>query len=133
MDEIVAAVKRVTDIMGEISRRLARAERGHRAGQQAVTQMDQITQQNAALVEEAAAAAESLKDQAETLKQAVDVFKLRTDGSKQLSNAARMKSIAKPAQASHTSTLAVTSRKERRGKHRIAEAREDKDGEWKEF
>ena len=133
MHEVVTAVKRVTDIMAEISAASHEQSAGIEEVNQAITQMDDVTQQNAALVEEAAAAAEAMQGQAETLKQAVDVFKLRTDGSKQLSNAARMKSIAKPAQASHTSTLAVTSRKERRGKHRIAEAREDKDGEWKEF
>ncbi|MCP5287377.1 MAG: MCP four helix bundle domain-containing protein [Burkholderiaceae bacterium] len=76
MDEVVGAIRRVTDIMGEIS--AASAEQSQGVGQvgEAVSQMDQVTQQNAALVEESAAAAESLKHQAQALVQAVAVFKL---------------------------------------------------------
>ncbi|PRD66697.1 methyl-accepting chemotaxis protein [Malikia granosa] len=76
MNEVVAGIKRVTDIMGEIS--AASAEQSSGVGQvgEAVMQMDQATQQNAALVEEMAAAATSLKDQAQELVQAVSVFKL---------------------------------------------------------
>jgi methyl-accepting chemotaxis protein len=64
MEEIVAAIQRVSDIVGEISS--ASAEQSEGVGQvgQAIQQMDQITQQNAALVEESAAAAESLRSQA---------------------------------------------------------------------
>ena len=81
MGEVVAAVRRVTDIMGEIS--AATAEQSAGVGQvgEAVSQMDQATQQNAALVEESAAAAESLKQQAQQLVQAVAVFKLVASGS----------------------------------------------------
>ena len=77
MDEVVSSVKRVTDIIGEISS--ASQEQTHGIGQvnQAITQMDQVTQQNAALVEEAAAAAGSLQEQANGLAQVVSVFKLR--------------------------------------------------------
>ena len=66
MSEIVAAVQRVTDIIGEITRGEP-ASRATGIGQvnSAVTQIDQMTQQNAALVEESAAAAESLKEQAD--------------------------------------------------------------------
>jgi methyl-accepting chemotaxis protein len=80
MTEIVGSIKRVTDIMGEIS--AASAEQSAGVGQvgQAVSQMDQVTQQNAALVEESAAAAESLKCQAQQLVQAVAVFKLAHAG-----------------------------------------------------
>ncbi len=76
MAEIVAAIRRVTDIVGEISS--ASVEQSHGVNQvgQAVTQMDQATQQNAALVEESAAAAESLRQQAQQLVQAVAVFRL---------------------------------------------------------
>jgi len=76
MSEIVGAIKRVADIVGEIS--AASAEQSAGVGQvgQAVTQMDQATQQNAALVEESAAAAESLRGRAQQLVQAVAVFKL---------------------------------------------------------
>jgi methyl-accepting chemotaxis protein len=76
MDEVVASIKRVTDIVGEISS--ASVEQSSGVGQvgEAIGQMDQVTQQNAALVEESAAAAESLKGQAGALVQAVSVFKL---------------------------------------------------------
>ena len=84
MTEVVNAIKRVTDIMGEIS--AASSEQSIGVGQvgEAITQMDQVTQQNAALVEESAAAAESLKSQALQLVQAVAVFKLpHGDGARQ--------------------------------------------------
>jgi methyl-accepting chemotaxis protein len=76
MAEVVASIKRVTDIVGDIS--VASAEQSSGVSQvgEAVMQMDQVTQQNAALVEQSAAAAESLKTQAAHLVQAVSVFKL---------------------------------------------------------
>jgi aerotaxis receptor len=76
MTEIVASIKRVTDIMGEISAASAEQSAGMAQVGEAVSQMDQATQQNAALVEQSAAAAESLKHQARQLVQAVGVFKL---------------------------------------------------------
>jgi methyl-accepting chemotaxis protein len=76
MAEIVAAVKRVTDIMAEISAASQEQSSGIEQVNQAVTQMDQATQQNAALVEEAAAAAESMREQAQHLVEAVSVFRL---------------------------------------------------------
>ena len=76
MTEVVQAIQRVTDIMGEIS--AASAEQSAGVGQigEAITQMDQVTQQNAALVEEMAAAASSLQNQAQDLVQTVAVFQL---------------------------------------------------------
>jgi methyl-accepting chemotaxis protein len=76
MTEVVASIRRVTDIMGEISAASTEQSAGVSQVGQAVSQMDQVTQQNAALVEESAAAAESLKQQAQQLVQAVAVFKL---------------------------------------------------------
>jgi methyl-accepting chemotaxis protein len=76
MTEIVSSIKRVTDIMSEISAASVEQSQGVAQVGQAVTQMDQTTQQNAALVEESAAAAESLKVQAQQLVQVVAVFKL---------------------------------------------------------
>ncbi|MGY8525610.1 methyl-accepting chemotaxis protein [Paracidovorax citrulli] len=76
MDEIVQAVKRVTDIMGEISAASAEQSAGIEQVNQAVNQMDTVTQQNAALVEQAAAAAGSLEEQAQKLKHAVSTFRL---------------------------------------------------------
>jgi methyl-accepting chemotaxis protein len=77
MNEIVASVQRVTDIIGEIT--AASAEQSQGLGQinGAVTQLDQMTQQNAALVEESAAAAESLREQAGRLAGLVGMFRLK--------------------------------------------------------
>ncbi|MDM2935760.1 methyl-accepting chemotaxis protein [Citrobacter sp. Cu233] len=76
MAEIVAAVTRVTDIMGEIASASEEQSRGIEQVSLAVSQMDSVTQQNAALVEESAAAAASLEQQAEQLRQAVAVFRI---------------------------------------------------------
>ena len=74
MEEIVSSIRRVTDIMGEITAATREQVDGIEQVNQAVSQMDQVTQQNAALVEEAAAAAESMQDQAVELVQVVGVF-----------------------------------------------------------
>ena len=79
MTEIVNAIKRVTDIMGEISAASTEQSAGVAQVGEAVTQMDRATQQNAALVEESAAAAEGLKSQAQQMVQAVAVFKLASN------------------------------------------------------
>jgi methyl-accepting chemotaxis protein len=76
MNEIVSAVQRVNDIVGEISTASAEQSSGVAQVGQAVTQMDQATQQNAALVEQSAAAAESLRGQARQLVDAVAAFRL---------------------------------------------------------
>jgi methyl-accepting chemotaxis protein len=76
MREIVGQVKRVTDLISEITHASQEQSAGIGQVNEAVTQMDQGTQQNAALVEESAAAAASLKEQAERLIQAVSVFRL---------------------------------------------------------
>ena len=76
MSEIVGSVQRVSDIIGEIT--AAAGEQSDGIGQVnvAVTQLDQMTQQNAALVEESAAAAESLKDQANRLTEVIKIFRI---------------------------------------------------------
>jgi uncharacterized phage infection (PIP) family protein YhgE len=76
MTEVVSSIRRVTDIMGEISAASNEQSLGVAQVGQAVTLMDQATQQNAALVEQMAAAASSLKSQAQELVQMVAVFKL---------------------------------------------------------
>ncbi|MBK7005595.1 MAG: HAMP domain-containing protein [Burkholderiales bacterium] len=76
MTEVVSSIKRVTDIMGEISAASSEQSQGVGRVGEAVSQMDQTTQQNAALVEEMAAAASGLKSQADDLVQTVAVFKL---------------------------------------------------------
>jgi methyl-accepting chemotaxis protein len=77
MGEIVGAVQRVTDIMGEISAGAQAQSRGIDDVNQAVTRVDDMTQQNAALVEQSAAAAESLREQAQRLAQVVSQFRVR--------------------------------------------------------
>lgn len=81
MKEIVAAVTRVTDIMGEIASASEEQSRGIEQVSLAVSQMDSVTQQNAALVEESAAAAASLEQQAEQLRLAVAAFRITRDTS----------------------------------------------------
>ncbi len=76
MTEVVSSIKRVTDLMGEISAASTEQSQGVAQVGEAVMQMDQVTQQNAALVEEMAAAASSLKSQAQELVSTVAVFKL---------------------------------------------------------
>ena len=74
MEEIVSSVQRVTDIMGEISAASSEQSAGINQVNDAITSMDEVTQQNAALVEEAAAAAESLVEQAASLMDTVNGF-----------------------------------------------------------
>jgi uncharacterized phage infection (PIP) family protein YhgE len=76
MGEIVTSVKHVADIMGEITAASQEQSTGIEEVNRAITQMDEITQQNAALVEQAAAAAESLQEQADVLAKAVSVFRI---------------------------------------------------------
>jgi len=76
MNEIVASITRVTDIMSEITAASVEQSSGIEQVNTAIVQMDQVTQQNAALVEQAAAAAEAMQDQAAKLSEVVGVFKL---------------------------------------------------------
>jgi methyl-accepting chemotaxis protein len=100
MEEIVGSVKRVTDIMGEITAASQEQTSGIEQINQAITQMDQVTQQNAALVEEAAAAAQSLQEQAGNLSQIVGTFKLDDAGPAASAAPARMPvAAAAPARA----------------------------------
>ncbi len=87
MSEVVGAIRRVTDIVGEISAASHEQSLGVAQVGEAVSQMDQVTQQNAALVEEMAAAASSLQNQAEDLVQVVAVFRLADEGGSHLGQA----------------------------------------------
>jgi methyl-accepting chemotaxis protein len=84
MEQVVAAVKRVAGIMGEIASSSYEQSKGIAEVNQAVARMDDMTQQNAALVEEAAAAAQSMQQQAERLVQAVSVFHLASGAAARL-------------------------------------------------
>jgi aerotaxis receptor len=123
MNEIVTAVKRVTDIMAEISTASEEQSAGIEEINQAIIQMDDVTQQNAALVEQAAAASESMQEQANSLFVAVSVFKL--DGGRKESRTTDTKPVISPtvvpAAAPHSKA------------RRLTKADENNDGEWKEF
>jgi methyl-accepting chemotaxis protein-1 (serine sensor receptor) len=111
MKEIIAAVQRVTDIMGEIAAASEEQSAGINNVARAVSQMDEVTQQNAALVEEASAAAQSLEDQAARLRTAVGVFRLLDDGA-----ASPVAPIARP----RANTRTVPVRKEAQPARRAA-------------
>ncbi|MBB5863011.1 methyl-accepting chemotaxis protein [Xanthomonas sp. 3058] len=98
MDEVVASVQRVTDIMGEISAASQEQSAGIEQVNQTVTQMDETTQQNAALVEEATAAARAMEEQAQQLTEAVAVFKVdeHAQVTRQLSKIAKASAPARP-------------------------------------
>jgi methyl-accepting chemotaxis protein len=76
MEEVVRSIQRVTAIMAEISNASVEQTHGIEQINMAITQMDHVTQQNAALVEQAAAAAGSMQEQAAQLAEAVSIFKL---------------------------------------------------------
>ena len=120
MDEIVVAVKRVTDIMYEISAASTEQSAGIEQVNQAITTMDEVTQQNAALVEEAAASAETMREQAEELARVVSIFKL--------SNVSRS-AVEKPAARKVTATRTAVMPMKKQVK--LAQVKDDED--WKEF
>ena len=103
MGEIVASVQRVTDIIGEISAAAAEQSHGIVTVNGAVSQLDQMTQQNAALVEQSAAAAESLNDQAQRLSASMQVFRLSTGAAP----AAASAPVSRPAAKAYTATAAA--------------------------
>jgi len=97
MDEVVASVHKLTSIVGEITTASREQEMGIEQINEAITSMDTVTQQNAALVEEAAAATSALQDQAGKLAQAVSVFKLDEMASSGM--AAPLRKVARPVAA----------------------------------
>ena len=99
MEEVVTAIRRVTDIMGEISAASKEQASGVAQVGEAITQMDQTTQQNAALVEQSAAAAASLQTQAGELVRAVAVFTLeaQSTGGMQVRGSAPTSAVLPPA------------------------------------
>ena len=147
MQEVVTSIRRVTDIMGEISAASTEQSSGVAQVGEAVTQMDRATQQNAALVEESAAAAESLKTQADRLVEAVAVFKIGHDAARHLAPAATppARPVAKaPVLVAKPKPAAMV---ERRGPNRatnvarlpvapvkpVAIAKPEADDEWASF
>ncbi|QRX83177.1 methyl-accepting chemotaxis protein [Glaciimonas sp. PAMC28666] len=134
MGEIVESVKRVTDIMGEITAASQEQTSGIEQVNQAIMQMDQVTQQNAALVEEAAAAAASLQEQAGNLVQVVSVFK--TDR-RRATVSAPLRTVHRPVPAALRGTAAGSDARRpstnAKPLKRAAIAAVTADGEWEKF
>lgn len=121
MSDVVTSVKRVTDLMAEISIASGQQSSGIEQVNLAITQMDEMTQQNAALVEQAAAAAESLEEQARNLADSVSVFRLGDDGYVAPSRPSSVQTLPMPARSK-----TVTAPKA------IRPPKSDED-EWEEF
>ena len=134
MEEIVSSIRRVTDIMSEITAASVEQSQGIEQVNLAITQMDEVTQQNAALVEEAAAAAEALEEQAQNLSVSVATFKV-DEGSGSTAIARRA-----PAPARHIAPARKLAALGKPGAGRgtavakpKAKPQQDDDGEWEEF
>ena len=140
MEEIVQSVKRVTDIMEEISAASQEQSGGIDQVNTAVTQMDQMTQQNAALVEEAAAAAKSMEEQTDAMQRSVAMFKLSDEFVSAAAPSAKATSHSTSG-STNGSTNGSTARAKapamRKEPAKVAAAggarRAPKDDSWKEF
>ncbi len=130
MTEIVGRIRQVTDIMGELTAASQEQTSGIEQINQAIMQMDDVTQQNAALVEEAAAAAESLQDQAGNLSRAVSVFKLDGVYSKPPSKLAKAPVSARKSGSPKITSKPSASRPETM---RISNVPAVKSNDWEEF
>ena len=129
MAEVVASISRVTNIMNEITTASDEQRDGIEQVNQAITQMDAVTQQNAALVEEAAAAAASMQEQSARLSEVVGVFKLNQMAAPQSPIAARQAAIARPAPALRDVSRAPVAPAARKPVAALAKAED----EWEEF
>jgi methyl-accepting chemotaxis protein len=145
MRDIVDQVKRVADLIGEITSATLEQDSGIGQINAAVTQLDQMTQQNAALVEQSAAAAESLKHQAARLAQAIAIFKLGRQGTAQAIAHAQASSQAavkaNPAAQNGPSATAPAPKASRRAQPRLnppsppppPPASKSNNDDWEEF
>jgi methyl-accepting chemotaxis protein len=135
MDEVVTSVKRVSDIISEIAAASDEQRAGIEQVNQAITQMDHVTQQNAALVEEAAAAAAAMQDQAGSVSQVVSVFKL--DASQMATNkAVSTPATARPIAAATPRRVAAPAGRPARtiaNQNRAIPARSGSADDWEEF
>ncbi|MFN4290877.1 MAG: methyl-accepting chemotaxis protein [Permianibacter sp.] len=127
MQEVVTAIRRVTDLMAEIAAASQEQSQGIEQVGAAITQMDEVTQQNAALVEQAAAAAESLEEQARQLVSAVQYF--NTGASHALpAEASRGRGKAEASRLGHSGKAPV-----RRSSPRTTPPPTELDDEWEQF
>ncbi|MCM5618810.1 methyl-accepting chemotaxis protein, partial [Xanthomonas hortorum] len=129
MGEVVASVQRVTDIMGEISAASQEQSAGIEQVNQTITQMDETTQQNAALVEEATAAARALEDQATQLTDAVAVFK--TDAA--YAQAPVRAAVLRPAVTTAVKAKVAAAGRSAVSKPRAVVTAPSNDSSWQEF
>jgi methyl-accepting chemotaxis protein len=127
LEEIVTAVKKVSDIIAEIAAAGQEQSSGIEQVNKAVMQMDEMTQQNAALVEEAASASESMEEQAKSLQQLVAFF---TIGEEEQAIISKPKKPNKPIQASKLERPSASSR---RPVARKPAPQKSDDNEWDEF
>ncbi|NIK00660.1 methyl-accepting chemotaxis protein [Xanthomonas cannabis] len=132
MGEIVSSVQRVTDIMGEISAASQEQSSGIEQVNQTVTQMDETTQQNAALVEEATAAARALEEQAVGLTEAVAVFK--TDAGHASAPPSPVRAVpSRPAVSAVLKAQVAAAGRTAASKPRVVVTASSNDTSWQEF
>jgi methyl-accepting chemotaxis protein len=128
MDEVVASVKRVTDIMADITAASQEQSAGIERVNQTIAQMDYVTQQNAALVEEAAAAAEAMQNQASSLAQVVSVFKLAdSKGTPMMASVSKLNPVSKAVTRKISPSMPI------KNSQRIAYSNAGKNDEFEEF
>jgi methyl-accepting chemotaxis protein len=127
MEQVVGSIRRVTDIMAEITSASQEQTGGIEQVNRAIGEMDSVTQQNAALVEEAAAAASSMQDQAGKLAEVVSVFKL--DRAHSVAAPVAVAAPVRPAVKRPAATKAIAAAKPAKRKEPVAAAA----GDWEEF
>ena len=135
MAEVVTAVKRVTDIMAEISAASIEQSSGIEQVNKAINQMDEVTQQNAAVVEQAAAAAESLEEEAQNLATSVSIFKLgdvmgAADQVRKVMP--RQEPVSRPPLSQAVRRDIIPPEKKPQGKYKALQ-KSSEDEEWQEF
>lgn len=126
MEEIVSSIKHVADIMSEITAASQEQSSGIEQVNQAIMQMDDVTQQNAALVEEAAASAESLENQAKDLAGAISIFKVGQN----IRNTETIAYASKERQINRRSMIVSPIRERRQENKKVANSRSE---DWGEF
>ena len=131
MDDIVVSIKGVADIMAEITAASAEQSDGISQVNLAITNMDEATQQNAALVEQAAAAAGSMEEQANNLNQAVSIFKVDASDSGIRSSAPELR--VKPAAPKKTAPARKTMKSIANSPSPKKEPAKAKEDDWEEF
>ena len=133
LDEIVNAVKKVSDIIAEIAAAGQEQSAGIEEVNKAITQMDEMTQQNAALVEEATAASESMNEEAKSMNDLMDFFDLDDEEPEPVKAAPKRKrKKAREVEAAAPRRKAKASSAPKRSKRPVAPV-EDDDDEWEEF